>query len=118
MMRLVVRAGLAVAAWLFLTQSPVAYKQDGEDTLDLASFFTGTNGLVRDTNGDRIADDVAARVIVAAAPSRDDSAAAANIAARLGFETSALSLPLVLRDNDVSEASKIQCIPITFDIWN
>jgi hypothetical protein len=111
MMRIVLRAGLALAAWLALLQSPVAYTQNGEATLDLATFFTLSNGLVRDTNGDQIADDVAARVIVAAAPSRDDSAAAANIAARLGFETSALSLPLILRDNDVSQASKI-AIPI------
>jgi hypothetical protein len=107
MMRIVLRGSLALAAWLVLTQSPVALTQNGEAALDLATFFASPNGLVRDTNGDRIADDVAARVVVPAAPSREDSAAAANIAARLGFETSALSLPLVLRDTDIGDASRI-----------
>lgn len=84
--------------------------QDRSATLDLAAFF-GARGLTRDTNGDGIADSVAARVIVPAAPALEDSAAAANIAARLGFETSALSLPLVIRDNAIAQAAAVE-VPI------
>jgi hypothetical protein len=67
------------------------------DAVDLAAFFAA-RGMVRDGNGDGIADSVAARVIVPAAPSLEDSTAAANLAGRLGFETSALTLPLVVAD--------------------
>lgn len=67
--------------------------------LDLAALF-GPGGVVRDTNGDGLADRVAGRLVVPAAPSVEDALAAANIAARLGFETTALTLPLVRRDSD------------------
>ena len=74
--------------------------------LDLIALF-GPRGLVRDSNGDAIADLVAARVIVPAQPTIEDSAAAVNLAARLGFETTSLTLPLVQRDNGVSEPAAI-----------
>jgi hypothetical protein len=68
-----------------------AQARAGREPLDLASFF-GPRGLTRDGNGDGIADTVAARVIVPAIPALEDSTAAANVAGRLGFETSSLSL--------------------------
>lgn len=73
--------------------------QPAPSVLDLAGLF-GAHGFVRDTNGDAIADRIAARIVVPSAPSTEDSLAAANIAARLAFETSALSFPLVVRDGD------------------
>ena len=56
------------------------------------------SSLTRDTNGDGLADSVAARVIVPAAPTLGEMEAATNLAARLGYETTALTLPLVIRD--------------------
>jgi Zinc carboxypeptidase len=60
---------------------------------DLASVFKP--GVVfQDRNGDSVVDFVAARVVVGVEPSASDVAAGANVAARLGFETAALNLPL------------------------
>jgi hypothetical protein len=102
---------LAFAILLAFAQSTVRSTQSPTTDPDLTAFFATSYGLVRDTNGDDIADAVAARVIVPAAPTRDDSVAAANIAARLGFETSALSFPLVVRDADVREPARIE-VPV------
>src|SRR5215210_92940 len=63
--------------------------------------------LTRDTNGDGLADAVAARIIVPAAPTLADIEAATNLAGRLGYETTALSLPLVMRDNDVAQPASV-----------
>ena len=51
-------------------------------------------GAVADTNGDGVADRLRARVVLGDSPSAAEVAAAADIAARLGFETLALDLPL------------------------
>ena len=69
--------------------------------------LVATQSLTRDTNGDGLADLVAARVIVPASPSLADVEAATNLAARLGYETTALTLPLVVRDNDVADPAAI-----------
>jgi len=67
---------------------------------DLGSLYQGAAGFVRDRNGDGIPDAVATRVVVPAAATARDIESAANIAARLGYETTALSLPVVVRDNE------------------
>lgn len=72
--------------------------------LDLAAIY-GPDGVIRDANGDGLADRLATRVILPAAPSVEDELAAANIAARLGFETTALSLPIVAADTDATAAA-------------
>ncbi len=77
---------------------------------DLTGLF-GPRGFVRDSNGDTLADLVAARIIVPALPTIEDSAAAVNLAARLGFETTSLTLPLVQRDDSVSEPAAVE-VPI------
>ena len=63
--------------------------------------------LARDTNGDGLADAVAARVIVPATPAMADVEAATNLAARLGYETTALTLPLVVRDREVTQPATV-----------
>jgi hypothetical protein len=78
--------------------SPRASAPAAESGPSLSALSRLSDGVVRDTNGDGIADSVAARVIVPAHPTIAEAAAAANLAARLGFETSALTLPLVLTD--------------------
>lgn len=60
---------------------------------DLASIFDlGT--LIADTNTDSVPDVVNAGLVLGPDPSVAESAAAAEIAARLGFETMALDLPI------------------------
>jgi Zinc carboxypeptidase len=97
------RAGAAaLCAALLFSPSPTA--QTSTTRLDLAELF-GADGVVRDTNGDRLADRVAARIVAPAAPSADETLAVANLAARFGFETTALTLPLVVRDRDAGAAA-------------
>ena len=98
----VTAAACALVA-LALLASPPSRAQVADLPLDLSTYF-GAAGLVRDTNGDGLADTVAARVIVPADPTLEDSLAAANLAGRLGFETTALTLPFVRRDTDVPAA--------------
>ena len=57
-----------------------------------AIFEDGT--LLQDRNGDGIIDYVNGHVVLGNSPSDRDVAAAANVGARLGFETSAMNLPL------------------------
>ena len=77
-----------------------------ERGLSLAAVFS-LGAAVRDTNGDALPDSIAARVIVPARPTPDDVEAAANVAARLGYETTAMTLPIVLRDDEVQGAAGI-----------
>src|SRR5262245_15308268 len=69
--------------------------------------IVGAHGLTRDTNGDGLDDVVAARVIVPASPTLGDAEAATNLAARLGYDTTGLTLPLVVRDSDVAQPASI-----------
>lgn len=52
--------------------------------------------MLSDTNGDGIVDFVSGKVVVPANPTAAENAAAANIAARLGFGTTGLTPPLVI----------------------
>src|SRR5438552_4928752 len=69
--------------------------------------LVASRSLTRDTNGDGLPDVVAARVIVPADATLADVEAATNLAARLGYETTALTLPIVVRDNDVPQPASI-----------
>ena len=61
--------------------------------VSLADFFKP--GLVwQDRNGDGAVDFVDARIVLAESPSAGELAAASDIAARLGYETSAMNLPV------------------------
>jgi hypothetical protein len=77
----------------------------------LGSLFDVAAGAVRDTNGDGLPDVVVARVIAPAEPTVEDVQGVANIAARLGFETTALTLPIAVRANEVSDPAAI-AVPI------
>ena len=77
------------------------------DPPGIGGVFGVTGGAVRDTNGDGWPDAIAARVIVAGAPTAADVEAATNIAARLGFETMALTLPTVVRDTSFRKPSRV-----------
>src|SRR3970040_246001 len=60
---------------------------------DLATLFE-LGRLVLDTNGDSVPDLVNATLVLGAAPTATETAAAAEISARLGFQTMAMDLPL------------------------
>jgi hypothetical protein len=73
----------------------------------LRSVFSLAGSGLNDTNGDGFVDAVAARVILAADASAEDVQVATNLAARLGYETTALTLPIALRAPEVQSPSTI-----------
>jgi len=75
-------------------------------------FRIGT--MVVDTNGDKIADAVCGHVLLPKSPDAAENTAAANLAARLGYETSALTLPLVAT-KPVADGSF--CPKDTMNLW-
>ncbi|HEM46199.1 MAG TPA: hypothetical protein ENO23_04050, partial [Alphaproteobacteria bacterium] len=83
-------AGPALAAGVTLAASELRAQ---EPVRDLATIFE-PGALVADANGDGVADRVNAGLVMSDEPSVAEEAAAAEIAARLGFETMALDLPL------------------------
>ena len=81
---------------------PVAAFGDASPTpapVETASFLEDpfqAGAMLQDTNGDKIADAVCGYIIVSASATEAENAAAANLAARIGYETTALTLPLVV----------------------
>ncbi len=71
------------------------------------SVLVAAKSLTRDTNGDGLADSVPARIIIPAAATLFDVEAATNLAARLGYDTTALTLPLVVHDAEVTEPAAV-----------
>src|SRR6478672_7238826 len=71
------------------------------------SGLVASGSLTRDTNADGLEEAVAARVIVPANATLADIETATNLAARLGYETTALTLPLVMRDRDIAQPASI-----------
>src|ERR1700747_2104422 len=59
----------------------------------LSTFFK-TGAVFQDRNGDGVVDFVDARIVRPERPSAAEVAAAAPVPARLGFETTAMNLPL------------------------
>ena len=74
-----------------------AQAQDTPSTSDLVTLFE-LGRLVSDTNGDSVPDAVAASLLLGPSPSTAELAAAAEVAARLGFETMAMDLPIARGD--------------------
>ena len=66
--------------------------------------------LLKDSNDDGITDCLNTRIILSGEASAEEIAAACNIAARLGFETMGLDLPIVLRDSDPSDRAALNPI--------
>src|SRR5690606_16848177 len=76
---------------------PAAAPAAAQTRTDLRDAYAGA--LLEDRNGDGIVDFVPARILVPAAATEAELVAAANVAARLGYETSALDLGLLVRDD-------------------
>src|ERR1700761_1951014 len=84
----------ALACYLFVGTSALQGQQAKTETPIENAFQRGL--IVQDTNGDEISDVVCGHVIVPKSPSEAENTVAANVAARLGYETSALTLPIVV----------------------
>jgi len=84
-------ATLAAATALLLAMPASGAAQ--QSTSDLTTIFN-LGSLIGDTNGDSVPDFVNASLLLGAAPTTAEIAAATEIAARLGFETMALDLPI------------------------
>jgi hypothetical protein len=89
---------LIVLAFAILFQPENQAYQTATDHL-LDPFAAGW--MVSDTNGDGIVDFVPGKVVVPANPSAAENAAAADIAARLGFASTGLTLPVVVSAAEV-----------------
>src|SRR5580765_7443144 len=85
-----------VSVLVFLIVATAVGRTAPADTAaaSLSEFFAP--GIVfQDRNGDGAVDFVDARLVLGEQPSSAELAAAADVAARLGFETSAMDLPMV-----------------------
>src|SRR3984885_13002484 len=80
---------------LFLLPANKAYQASTNEADHLLDPFA-SGWMLSDTNGDGIVDFVSGKVVVPANPTAAENAAAADIAARLGFSSTGLNLPLVI----------------------
>src|SRR5277367_4096198 len=84
-----------------------AYQASTKETDHLLDPFAA-GWMLSDTNGDGIVDFVAGKVVVPANPTAAENAAAADIAARLGFGSTGLTPPLVISvDEDHKDGPRI-----------
>jgi hypothetical protein len=94
-----VRPGLSTCAALtalvaaFLA-GPLRGQEPADTVADLRNLY-GRGYILQDRNQDDVVDFVRARILLPAAPTDADAASAANLAARLGYETAATNLGLV-----------------------
>ena len=88
-------SSLLIALMFAFTASPFAQPANtSSSSTPLESAFQ-KGWILQDTNGDDIADFLAGHVLVPAEPTAAENAAAANLAARLGYETTGLTMPVV-----------------------
>ncbi len=85
-------ACVLLAIWLIGIGWPEAARESPPNgtTTGLSTIWSLNSGVVRDGNGDGLADMVAARIVMPATATVREIQGASNIAARLGFETTAL----------------------------
>ena len=79
---------------------PQTQQANQEPPLGLESIYE-VGPLLQDRNDDGHADFVAGHIVLGPEPSDYDVAAAANVAARLGFETSAMNLPITVATDGI-----------------
>src|SRR5688572_1874561 len=92
---------LAIAATLLATSMLESSVQQQSTAADLRNVLA-TGYILQDRNTDDVIDFVNARIVLPASPSEADAVAAANVAARLGYETSASNLEPASFDNAAS----------------
>ncbi len=92
---------VASLLWSMLAAASAARQASSAASTDLAAVFD-RGVILQDRNGDDVIDFVNARIVLPERPDDGEVAAAANVAARLGFETSAMNLPLRGSASDAS----------------
>ncbi len=96
---------LVIVAVVWVFQVPgLEGLQEKTTRLAFDSLFS-QGALLEDRNGDGIADFVNARVVIPESASPADISGAAEIAARLGYETTATDIALVVADTKIEPAS-------------
>ena len=98
-----------LAALVLLYSAPAGKaQQDTEPGVSLGGledvFAPGV--FLEDRNGDGVVDFINARIVLPADPMPEEVAAAANIAARLGFESSAFTPGLGVLDSDITPGAE------------
>ena len=97
---------LVLAATIFLQCAFCA--PPAAPTLTHLSDAFSPGWMLKDTNEDGIADVIEGKIVVPATSTAAENAAAANIAARLGFGSTGLTLPLVItKEADASAGPRI-----------
>src|SRR5215470_18637212 len=89
----------SVGILLLALSSLVAWQSDSPSTAHIADPFAA-GWMLSDTNGDGLIDFISGKVVVPANPSASENAAAADVAARLGFATTGLTPPVVISAAD------------------
>ena len=92
------KAAFRIAAVVFLLSSLIAYQTVPGPAHLLDPF--GEGWMVADTNGDGIADFVTGKIVVPDQPTAAQNSAAADLAARIGFATTGLTPPIVIRASE------------------
>ncbi|MEO5897070.1 MAG: M14 family metallopeptidase [Vicinamibacterales bacterium] len=87
-------AASIVTLGLALTAAPVGTHQQASGPQADLTRILDRGGMLQDRNEDGVVDFVDAHLVLGSAPTAGEIAAAASVAARLGFETAALTLPL------------------------
>ncbi|MEZ5317130.1 MAG: hypothetical protein R2752_06980 [Vicinamibacterales bacterium] len=95
--------GLLLAPGVVSSFTPPAVPRASVQPTGLAVVFE-RGSVLQDRNGDDQIDFVAGQVVLPEDPAPQDVAAAAAVGARLGLETSGLTLPLVVRASEIPAA--------------
>ena len=86
--------GVVASVLMIAPGTAVRTQQAPTRRADLATIFT-PGDVLQDRNQDGVVDFVNARIVLGEKPSAADVSAAADVAARFGFETMAMNLPLL-----------------------
>jgi hypothetical protein len=84
-----------VASLIAAFSTVVANQSDAASTSHVTDAFA-LGWMLQDANDDEIADSVSGKIVVSANPTSEENAAAADVAARLGYETTGFTPPLVI----------------------
>ncbi|MFQ5789977.1 MAG: hypothetical protein ACE5JI_05805, partial [Acidobacteriota bacterium] len=96
---------LVVAALLGSSSGRIPSSGDSAGPEGLARVFE-PGWILQDRSGDDQVDFVDVRIVLPDEPAPEEVAAAAAVAGRFGFETSGLSLPLVVRATEIDETGE------------
>ena len=104
--------GLWFAAVLLVSVAGTSATAQERETSGLEAVFS-PGRILQDRNGDEVIDFVNAAIVVGESPTVSDIAAAADIAARLGYETMAMDIPLASMEESSGPAILVGSAALT-----